>query len=334
MRAESLAFVNQQLSGMLRSGLPLEGALHQLCRDLHDGALKQELERLQSDLARGLSLAEAMRDRKLPELYRRMVTLGAKGDDLPGTLALVADHYQQSHLLWTRLKGLMTYPMLVLLGCAALAGFVGWILLRLTGDGGRQLEVLFSGGISQGRVHSALLMMWAPVAGMAVLGLIALGAVALPPLRRRLRWRLPGFREGALAQLASTLHLLLAKGCPLAEAVALVQQLEHPSPASLELEQWSRRIESGEGKPAQFTAGGRVFPPLWRWLVAQGGADLASGFRRAAELYQARAMHQTEMLLYLALPMSVLVLGVVLLTECAPLVRLLTLQLDMLGSIE
>ena len=68
MKAESLAFMNQQLAGMLRSGLPLEGALQQLCRDLHDGNLKVELEQLRSDLVQGVPLAEAIEQRRLPEL--------------------------------------------------------------------------------------------------------------------------------------------------------------------------------------------------------------------------------------------------------------------------
>ena len=53
----------------------------------------------------------------------------------------------------------------------------------------------------------------------------------------------------------------------------------------------------------------RAFPPLFVWTVAQSGEDLASGFQRAAELYQARALYRSEMLLYSALPCSILALA-------------------------
>ncbi len=44
-----------------------------------------------------------------------MLLVGARSNDLPGMLTLLADYYQRQHLLWTRLKGLMTYPAIVLL---------------------------------------------------------------------------------------------------------------------------------------------------------------------------------------------------------------------------
>jgi type II secretory pathway component PulF len=62
-------------------------------------------------------------------------------------------------------------------------------------------------------------------------------------------------------------------------------------------------------------AGGRVFPPLFVWLVSSAGEDIASGFQHAAEIYQARAANRSEMLLYAALPVMVLALGVVILTQ-------------------
>ena len=36
MKLDEFAFVNQQLAGMLKSGVPLEGALRQLCETITD----------------------------------------------------------------------------------------------------------------------------------------------------------------------------------------------------------------------------------------------------------------------------------------------------------
>src|SRR5262245_2874277 len=116
MNAEQLSFVNQQLAGMLKSGIPLEGALEQLCREMEAGELRTELTALEGDLRRGQPLAEAVKARRLPPFYVRMLQIGARSNDLPGILTLVADHYQESHLVWTRLKGLLVYPLLVALG--------------------------------------------------------------------------------------------------------------------------------------------------------------------------------------------------------------------------
>jgi len=332
MTQEQLAFVNQQLAGMLEAGLPLEGALQRLCRDLRGGALKRELEALHADLAQGTPVAEAVRARKFPELYRSVVAVGVQGGDLPGALTLLADYYQRAHLLWTRLKGLLAYPILVLMGCVALAAFLAWIFSTISSGAHGSVQALWGDAESLERLRGDLIRMWAPAVGFGGLLAVTVICVLIPQVRRALRWRLPGFREGALANLASTFHLLLDRGCALADAVDLVQRVEGDSPAGRELHEWGRRIAAGDGKPAQFAAQGRVLPPLFRWVICQGGEDLAAGFKRAAELYLGRAMYRSDLLLHLALPTSVLVLGLLILVQFLPLMRLIVTQIDILGS--
>ena len=59
---------------------------------------------------------------------------------------------------------------------------------------------------------------------------------------------------------------------------------------------------------------------------------MAAGLRRAAEVYFARAVYRTDLLLYLALPVSVLTLGLMIIFQFAPVLRQMILLLDMLGS--
>src|SRR5262245_33729593 len=115
MNNDELAFFNQQLAAMLRDGIPLEGALKQLCAGMKVGPLRNEMTQLENDLARGTPLNEAISRRALPEFYVRMIGAGARSNDLPGVLTLLADYYQRTNAVWNRLKGLMVYPFLVLL---------------------------------------------------------------------------------------------------------------------------------------------------------------------------------------------------------------------------
>ena len=70
MNSDEFAFFNQQLAAMLREGIPLEGALKQLCAGMRTGPLRGEIQALEDDLARGIPLKEAMARRELPDLYR------------------------------------------------------------------------------------------------------------------------------------------------------------------------------------------------------------------------------------------------------------------------
>jgi type II secretory pathway component PulF len=110
--------------------------------------------------------------------------------------------------------------------------------------------------------------------------------------------------------------------------------MESDKRLSRELGIWENRLASGHGKPSVFALPGRVFPPLFVWLVSQGGDDLAGGFGRASAIYAERARYRIEMLLYAALPVLVLVLGVVIMAELLPVARVMVLMLDALGSVD
>lgn len=328
MNHDEFAFCNRQLAEMLRSGIPLEGALRQLAGTLHRGTLREELGRLEADLAAGTPLREALPRRKLPEFYTRMMLVGAGGHDLPGLLTLLADYYERRHALGVRLQALLVYPAIVLGAATALSLFLIWLYrsvlyvaaVELVGDGRLPLGVP--------------LLLWLPLVWMVGLGVVGGFALAWPPLRHWLRWRLPGFRESSVAQFASAMHLLLARGTHLGESLDLLHGLEAGSPAGRELALWRERLAAGQGQFGEFAAAPKVFPRLFVWLVSQGGSELALAFRRAADLYQQRARHQVEMLLYAALPVAVILLGVLILTQLSASLSLIVSVLNALGSMD
>lgn len=321
MKLDEFAFFNRQLAEMLRSGLPIEGALRQLAETLHDGTLREELRLLEADLARGTPLSEAVERRRFPELFVRLVRVGAQGHDLPGLLTLLADYYQRRHSLGTRLQAVLVYPALVLAGAIALSLFFLWFHHQVLTRVAEEL-------LGQRWNPAITLLLWLPPVWLVAIGLMALGLGLWPASRRWLRWRLPAFREAHLAQLAAALHLLLARGGHLDDSLALLAELEGSSPAGRELTRWRQRLAAGAGRLEEFAAPCRTFPRLFLWLVARAGSDLAGGFRRAAELYQQRAQHRVEMLLYAALPVAVLFLGSLILIQLSVWTSVLKQFLD------
>lgn len=325
MKSDEFAFFNQQLAAMLRDGIPLEGALKRLCGEMRDGALKTELQFLEKSLSEGTPLREAVRARHLPELYQHLLEVGAQSKDLPGVLTLVADHYQRKHNLWTRLKGLMVYPTMVLIAAFLLSCFLLYVLNALVWPNLAAItENVVPPGIKAMMFISPLLL--------GVLVTILLVSLATPMLRRALRWRMPAFRESSIAQLASSFALLLRAGVPFDRALTLIQNLEHDSRAGLELAVWKSRLAAGRGKFSDFAIPGVAFPPLFVWLVSQSGDDLAGGFQKAADIYQSRATYRSELLLYSALPVSVLALGGMILLQVQPVFGTLIRFMNTLGD--
>ncbi|MGA2544340.1 MAG: type II secretion system F family protein [Verrucomicrobiota bacterium] len=327
MKNDEFSFFNQQLAAMVRDGIPLERALRRLCADMRHGQLRAELEKLEADLAKGTPLREAAARRKLPDLYRQMLEVGAQSNNLPAVLTMLADHYQRRHVVWTRLKGLMVYPVIVLIGAFLLSCLLSLILGKLV-----QAVVVpnfLQAGYDQWHVLAAL---WLVPVLIGLVAVIICVAVTVPSVRCALRWRLPAFREASLAQVASALALMLKSGVPLDKALGLMEQLERSTPAGAEVTRWRERLAAGHGQFSEMASGGRIFPPLFIWTVSQSHEDLPAGFERAAEIYQARASYRTEMLLYSALPCSVLALGMLIVSQIQPVLGVFVAFMNAIGN--
>jgi len=324
MKHDEFAFFNQQLAGMLREGLPLEGALKQLCATMRRGGLRAELGQLAGDLSSGVPLDEALEGRRLPRLYVRMLKVGRRGNNLPGVLTLLADYHRRLGNIWARLAGVMVYPAIVLFVSFALSLF----LLLQMGDTYRTLtEDLLDMGWEFGADMTIYKLLVPPV---ALGGLIVLGVclVATRAVRQWLSWHVGPFRDAKLAQTAAALGALLRGGCPLDEALAMMVEIEDYPPVRAEFARWQDRLAAGYGTLSEMTAEGRIFPPLFLWLAEGSGEDPAQGFEDAAQLYDERAAHGVDMLLYGALPVSIVILGVLVFAQVhsvfAPLLRLMT----------
>ncbi len=327
MNSDAFAFFNQQLATMLRDGIPLESALQRLTADMRAGQLRSELQQLQTDLARGISLSDAAQNRNLPELYCRMLAVGAQSNNLPAILTMLADYYQRRNLAWTKLKGLMVYPAIVLGGSFLLSCFLAILL-------GKMNAFVMTDFLGAPILRNASFAVWFSPVLLAVVIAAACVIALTPSIRRRWRWRIAAFRDNALSQTAAALSLMLKSGVSLDNALELLQRMEGRTPAGVELTRWRERLAAGHGRFSEMSADGKVFPRLFVWTVAQSQENLAAGFDRASELYQARANYRTELLLYSALPCSILVLALVIISQIQPTMAAFVSFMNALGNTE
>src|SRR5882757_7434600 len=317
MNYDEFAFFNQQLGAMLRDGIPLEGALRRLCQEMRAGSLRDELQALEADLARGTPMADALSPRQLPGLYKRMILVGVKSGDLPGALTMLADYFQRQNSIWTRLKSMMVYPLIVMFVAFSISMVLAFLWTCVIGP---SMKEVF-GGMGM-RLPGATLFafetlqaIWVFPVVLGVLFLLAAGVVFVPGLRGKILWRLPAFKEATVSRIASSLTLLLRNGVNLPDAIGLVEQLENSTAATADLQQWQKRLAAGSVKFSEVAAGNRLVPPLFVWVVASAGEDLTAGFNRAAEIYHSRAIYRTEVALYSVLPVASLFLGAVILSQ-------------------
>jgi len=335
MKNDEFAFFNQQLAAMLRDGIPLEGALRRLCQEMRRGLLRDELSALEADLAKGTPMADALKPRQLPELYKRMILVGVKSGDLPGALTMLADYFQRQNNVWTRLKSMMTYPLIVMF----VAFFISLALAFLwTHVIGPSMFGVFGGmGIRMPAAtlfaFSTLQAIWVFPVVLGILFVLLASIVFLPGLRGKYLWRLPAFKEATVSRIAASLTLLLKNGVNLPDAIGLVEQLETSTAATADLQAWQKKLAAGSAKFSEVAAGNRLIPPLFVWVVASAGEDLVAGFNRAAEIYHSRAIYRTEVALYSVLPIASLFLGAVVLSQAFLVISMFLPLVAMLNNL-
>ncbi len=335
MKYDEFAFFNQQLAAMLRDGIPLEGALRRLCQEMRRGSLRDELQTLEADLAQGVPLADALAPRQLPELYKRMVQVGVKSGDLPGALTMLADYFQNQNNLWTRLKSMLTYPLIVMFVAFLISLMLAFLWICGIGPG---MMTVFGGmGIQMPAAtlfaFSTLQAIWVFPVGLGIMFGMVASVVFVPGLRGKYLWRLPAFKEATVSRIASSLTLLLKNGVTLPDAIGLVAQLETRQAAAADLQLWQKRLAAGTAKFSEVAAGSRLVPPLFVWVVASAGEDLVAGFNRAAEIYHSRAIYRTEVALYSVLPIASLFLGAVVLSQAFLVISMFLPLIAMLNNL-
>ncbi len=317
MKYDEFAFFNQQLAAMLRDGIPLEGALKRLCEEMHQGKLRNELQALEADLARGTPMADALKPRQLPELYKRMVLVGVKSGDLPDALNMVADYFQKQNDIWSRLKSMMTYPLIVMFAAFLISFLIAALWNFAIGPAFKGIYAGMDMRLPAATLFAfgTLQVMWVFPVILGTLFALVLFILCQPALRGKFLWRLPAFKEANVARAASALTLLLKNGVSLPEAIGLVEDLESNRATTTDLQQWKAKLASGVVKFSDLASSSRTFPPMFVWVVAGAGEDLTAGFRRAAEIYHSRAVYRTDVALFSILPLASVFLGAVVISQ-------------------
>jgi type II secretory pathway component PulF len=335
MKYDEFAFFNQQLAAMLRDGIPLEGALRRLCQEMRTGSLRDELQALEADLAKGTPMTDALAPRQLPELYKRMILVGVKSGDLPGALTMLADYFQNQNNVWTRLKSMMTYPLIVMFVAFLVSLALAFLWNCVIGPGFKDMYAGMGMRFPAATIFAlaSLRSIWVFPVALGILFLLMISIVFLPAMRGKFLWRLPAFKEATVSRIASSLTLLMKNGVPLPEAIGLVAQLETSTAATADLEQWRKRLAAGAVKFSEVANGNKLVPPLFVWVVASAGEDLTAGFNRAAEIYHARAIYRTEVALFSVLPMASLFLGALVLSQAFLVISMFLPLIAMLNNL-
>ncbi|SAL19285.1 type IV pilus assembly protein PilC [Caballeronia terrestris] len=115
--AADVTLFTRQLAGLLRSGLPLAPSLELIAQTPTRGGLPRIVQNVARDITQGVPFSDALARHPacFGPLYCQLVSVGELAGALPTVLARLADDRERAASQRAKLKGALTYPVMVLL---------------------------------------------------------------------------------------------------------------------------------------------------------------------------------------------------------------------------
>jgi type IV pilus assembly protein PilC len=324
IKPKEVAVFSRQFATMVDSGLSISRSLSVLAAQTENKYLADKIQQIRDDVESGLSLSAALakHPKVFDNLYVSMIRAGEVGGSIDLVLKSTAAQLEKEVELSRKVKGAMTYPIVVVAVIAIIFVVMMTIVVpvfkKLFKSLGGQLPLPTRIVITVSNV----LLSW------KILVVIVLAVVGVIAFRRwiatdagRLKWdafkmKPPVFGElahkAALSRFASTLSSLLSAGVPAMEALDIVAAAAGNvvvANATLEIKSAIREGRSF-ADPMRNNA---IFPTLIVQMVEVGeqtGA-LDEMLQRVSEFYMAEVDQTVDNLTSILEPFLIVIMGAV-----------------------
>jgi type IV pilus assembly protein PilC len=322
---KSVALFSRQLSTMIDAGLPLVQSLAILQKQVEHKGFQKILKEIRTDVEGGLPFSDAMS--KHPKVFNRLFLNLVRAGELSGTLDQVLDRvsaFQEKELaLRGKIKGALTYPVIVLTFALGITYFLlttivpqfGGILTQL----GAELPPLTSGLIAVSNfLQSAM--------GGGILLVGSIGTVlayrfyyATPHGRFQIdgiKLKIPIFgtllSKSALASFARTFSLLLSSGVNIIESLEITRGAAGNAIIEQALDNAKNAVQQGEPISNPLSAS-KVFPGMVTSMISIGeetGA-LDAMLNKIADYYDREVDEAVDQLTAALEPIMIVFLGAI-----------------------
>ena len=297
-RVEVLLFVSE-LADLLEAGMTLGQALQALANQGEEGSGQRYVcQDLCDRIVRGESFSDACahHPKTFPPLFSNMLRAGEASGAMIEVLRRLGDHYERDDNMRGKIKGALTYPVIVLcIGVLAVIGALVWIIPQFqkvfdSMGAALPLPTRILIGMSDAVINYG----WAMALGVAAAVWWARRWSRTPGGRRRIDgWKLsvPLVRgivaSGAYSSLAYTLKTLLSNGVNVLQALKICEETCGNAVIGEALATARRRVTDGTTISGPLAASG-VFPRMMTDMLAVGeqAGDMASSLENVGRRYQ------------------------------------------------
>jgi type IV pilus assembly protein PilC len=318
---KDLSVFTRQFATMVNAGLPLVQCLDVLGRQLEKPHFKTVVLKVTSDVEGGSTLAEALEKHPkiFSDLYVNMIAAGEAGGILDVILSRLSMFLEKADALQRKVKGAMTYPIIVLTvaggACIFMLMFVIPVFAKMFSDFGGTLPAPTR--IVMGISEFIRGYWWALLAG----------SIALTWSFKRYRATVSGQRvtdrlglkipiignvllKSGVARFTRTLGTLISSGVPILQGLEITSRTAGNRVIQEAIDATAKSIAQGDTIAAPLKESG-VFPPMVVQMIGIGeqtGA-LDEMLSKIADFYDDEVDSAVESLTAAIEPIMIVVMG-------------------------
>lgn len=318
---KDIVIFTRQFSTMIDAGLPLVQGLGILGEQLENPTFKRILQQITKDVEGGSTLAEAMKKHPavFDNLFVNLIAAGEVGGILDTILRRLAEYIEKNERLKARIKGAMTYPIVVMaiaiLVIAVILIFVIPVFEDMFASFGKALPVptqivVNMSRFMKGNIHWCLLGLGALIYAFKKYRNSKGGRRTTDSLILKLPVFGMMLKKVAVARFTRTLGTMIQSGVPILDALEIVAKTS----GNVILEEiiYEVRASIAEGQTiAEPLSENDIFPGMVIQMISVGEATgaLDTMLEKIADFYGEEVDQAVEALTSMLEPLLMLFLG-------------------------
>jgi len=325
VKSMDVTLFSRQLATLISSGVPLVQGLSILEEQIESPQFKKVIKSLRTDIESGISISEAMKKHPdvFSELYIGMVHAGEIGGILDQVLDRLASYLEASEELKSKIKGAMTYPILVSLVAIGAATIMLTVVVP-------RFAAMFADMGAKLPTPTLILIKVSNFIKKYILFFVA-GAVAFYVIFRKIYKSVPSVRlkvdtqllslpvlgdvikKTAIAKFTRTLGTLVKSGVPILQAMETVAKTAGNKLIEKSILEAKDSVREGERIAEPLKKKLDVFPSMVVQMISVGEetGQLDTMLIKIADFYDREVSNAVEALTGMIEPLIIVFLGLV-----------------------
>jgi len=330
VRTRDRVLFSRQLSTLINAGLPLLQGLRSVSQQTVNKPLKVVLMRIIADVEGGSTLSTAMgkHPKVFNQVYISLIAAGETSGTLDQALERLATQQEKEADLNSKIRGAMTYPVIVL---AVMVGVVGFMVVKVL----PQVKTLYAGlpGAQLPLITRVLLAIsdfvihfwWIVVLILVVLAILTTrwartgpGKEVIDELKMK-AWPIgPLFMKMYMARFARTGATLIASGVPLLQMLGVTASAVNNIHIQRSILKASEKVKGGKSLADSLENDPNFLPLVPNMLkIGEQSGAMEQMMTKVADYYEKEVDTQVASISAIIEPVLMVILGVVAFTIVA-----------------